>query len=707
MVNKKELEILNEILLRMSYDLSKTLNENKSLLKESAMPTPQTYPNLAGRGMNTYYYDKSGKLKGGGPIDLNRVKNEILVFASDQFPTIKDWSTYPESINPFSVKATSWVSGPPMLTQMPSNTSYWRGKPFPSRPVPYNGSYYQAAGSKSITPPVYRYNNNLMNVGDANRLYEKHKELWALANVGQPPGLPVALTDDPGGARKKLIDKYVDYHDYLKDLEENPNNYNITSIGPYMKKLHEYKMKADLDYRNNYNLRAELERREELAYQEISNIEKEWSRYGPDWASQRDNAVTPQGIIDRNLSQARSGILNKYQIPELRNAVDTPEKRAEAEGSGVHGFLMWTSIIAAGISLLAATILSGGVLSPALAAFAGYVSLGADIVDAGIYAYEGNYREAGFTLLLGSLEIGSIRKALKSANVTDEVLQGMRDKANKYADELVNGTKKLDDILTPEELKLFKEIEQAAPKLVEGTKLAKLTSRKLAVEGFVQTMAKSPKLFLKSLFKLKTYGLAAGLFLTIDGVQFSYNKLYNGLTNENKDVQFMTVQLIKYMLGKEDVKNQIEGNALELKPLVENASDEVVTKLFGEVINFEDITEEQALAALETYMNQPSPIDNSTIVSGAQLTYEPNTAKNPVPFKNKEEGDAFRKWFRENPAYEYWANLWEIDETGPYNNTYIKKAYNLIAGGKTAGEFYKEYLENPTVDAQSSPPVSE
>ena len=78
----------------------------------------------------------------------------------------------------------------------------------------------------------------------------------------------------------------------------------------------------------------------------------------------------------------------------------------------------------------------------------------------------------------------------------------------------------------------------------------------------------------------------------------------------------------------------------------------------------------------------------------------------PLPFKNKEEGDAFRKWFRENPAYEYWANLWEIDETGPYNNTYIKKAYNLIAGGKTAGEFYKEHLENPT-DNTSAPPVSD
>jgi len=685
MVNRKELDMLNEILLRMSYDVNKTLSENKSLLSEQ----------------NTYYYNRDGKLKGGGPINVD--KNDVLIYASEKFPDIKDWNTYPKEINPFSVNRApqlqNWTTQPPQMT-------YWQGKPFPSRPVPYNGQYIQVAGSKSITPPVYRYNNRLMNVDDANRLYEKDKEQWALANVGRPPMLPVSLRDDPGGARKKLIDKYVDYHDYLNDLEKNPDNFNITSIGPYMKQLHDYKMKADQDYKNNYNLRTELKKREQLAYQEIASLEQDFQRYSPSGEAQRDNTATPQGIIDRNLSAMRAGILNKYQIPQIRDAVDTPEKRAEAEGSGVHSFLMWTSIIAAGISLLAATILSGGVLSPALAAFAGYVSLGADIVDAGIYAYEGNYREAGFTLLLGSLEIGSIRKALKSANVTDEVLQGMRDKANKYADELVNGTKKLDDILTPEELKLFKEIEQAAPKLVEGTKLAKLTSRKLAVEGFVQTMAKSPKLFLKSLFKLKTYGLAAGLFLTIDGVQFSYNKLYNGLTNENKDVQFMTVQLIKYMLGKEDVKNQIEGNALELKPLVENASDEVVTKLFGEVINFEDITEEQALAALETYMNQPSPIDNSTIVSGAQLTYEPNTAKNPVPFKNKEEGDAFRKWFRENPAYEYWANLWEIDETGPYNNTYIKKAYNLIAGGKTAGEFYKEHLENPTANT-SAPPVSD
>ena len=689
MVNRKELDMLNEILLRMSYDVNKTLSENKSLLSEQ----------------NTYYYNRDGKLKGGGPINVD--KNDVLIYASEKFPDIKDWNTYPKEINPFSVNRApqlqNWTTQPPQMT-------YWQGKPFPSRPVPYNGQYIQAAGSKSITPPVYRYNNRLMNVDDANRLYEKDKEQWALSNVGRPPMLPVSLRDDPGGTRKKLIDKYVDYHDYLNDLKKNPDNFNITSIGPYMKQLHDYKMKADQDYKNNYNLRAELKKREQLAYQEIASLEQDFQRYSPSGEAQRDNTATPQGILNQNLSAMRAGILNKYQIPQIRNAVDTTEKRESEENqelrNTLHSFLMWTSIIAAGVSMAAATILSGGILSPAMAALAGYVSLGADIIDAGIYAYEGNYREAGFTLLLGSLEISTIRKALKSANATNEVLTSMRNKANKYSDELLNGTKKLDDILTPEELKLFQEIEQAAPKLVEGTKLAKLTSRKLAIEGFAQTMAKSPKLFVDSLFLLKTYGLAAGLFLTIDGTQFSYNKLYNGLTNENKDVQFMTVQLIKYMLGKEDVKNQIEGNALELKPLVENASDEVVTKLFGEVINFEDITEEQALAALETYMNQPSPIDNSTIVSGAQLTYEPNTAKNPVPFKNKEEGDAFRKWFRENPAYKYWANLWEIDETGPYNNTYIKKAYNLISGGKTAGEFYKEHLENPTANT-SAPPVSD
>jgi len=676
MVNRKELEVLNEILLRMSYDVNKTLSENKSLLSEQ----------------NTYYYNKDGKLKGGGPINVD--KNDVLIYASQKFPDIKDWNTYPKEINPFSVNRApqlqNWTTQPPQM-----GYSHWVGKPFPSRPVPYNGTYIQAAGSKSITPPVYSYNNRLMNVDDANRLYEKDKEQWALANVGRPPMLPVALRDDPGGTRKKLIDEYVDYHDYLNDLEENPDNFNITSIGPYMKQLHDYKMKADQDYKNNYNLRAELKKREKLAYQEIASLEQDFQRYSPSREAQRDNTATPQVILDRNLSAMRSGILNKYQIPQLRDAVDTPEKRAAAEGNPVHGFLMWTSIIAAGISMAAATILSGGVLSPAMAALAGYISLGADIVDAGIYAYEGNYREAGFTLLLGSIEISSISKALKSASATDEVLTSMRNKANQYADDLLNGTKKLDDILTPEELKLFQEIEQAAPKLVEGTKLAKLTSRKLAIEGFVQTMAKSPKLFVDSLFLLKTYGMITGMFLFIDGAQFTYNHLYNGLTNENKDVQFMTAQLIDYMLGKEDVKEQIEDNALTLEPLVENASDDIVVKLFGKTIEFNEPGDVYGEILARAKANQSSEIADNTLVSGAQITYEPNTVTNPVPFKNKEEGDAFRKWFRSKPQYEFWARAWEVDETGPYNNSHIKKAYNLKSDGKIAGEYYKEYLENP------------
>lgn len=67
------------------------------------------------------------------------------------------------------------------------------------------------------------------------------------------------------------------------------------------------------------------------------------------------------------------------------------------------------------------------------------------------------------------------------------------------------------------------------------------------------------------------------------------------------------------------------------------------------------------------------------------VSQEPSTG-----FKNADEGNAFRKWFRKK--YPTKATEFSLDETGGFDNAYIRKAFNYKPDGsnKTAGEIYKE-----------------
>ena len=58
--------------------------------------------------------------------------------------------------------------------------------------------------------------------------------------------------------------------------------------------------------------------------------------------------------------------------------------------------------------------------------------------------------------------------------------------------------------------------------------------------------------------------------------------------------------------------------------------------------------------------------------------------ENYLPFKNEEEGDAFRKWI--NKYHPYYANILEIDEEGSYRNGYIIDGYYYFK------EEYETYL---------------
>jgi|688.fasta_scaffold71966_3 hypothetical protein len=54
-----------------------------------------------------------------------------------------------------------------------------------------------------------------------------------------------------------------------------------------------------------------------------------------------------------------------------------------------------------------------------------------------------------------------------------------------------------------------------------------------------------------------------------------------------------------------------------------------------------------------------------------------------LPFKNKQEGDAFRMWV--NTKYPEWAKKYKLDKSGSYKNSYIKRAFQ---------KYGQEYLQS-------------
>jgi len=97
-------EILRDILLKMNYDSSKTLSENKILILEQ----------------NTFYYDNSGNLKGGGPIQIpSNVRR-----ASTLYPNLTP-SQYPKKIQPsLGSIGTQQTSKPIQIPQLNTNSEY-------------------------------------------------------------------------------------------------------------------------------------------------------------------------------------------------------------------------------------------------------------------------------------------------------------------------------------------------------------------------------------------------------------------------------------------------------------------------------------------------------------------------------------------------------------------------------------------------------
>lgn len=109
-------DILKDILLKMNYDPSKTLNENKSILSEQSIPVSE------------YYYDKEGNLHFKGGHD---VPDGIFSLSADVlFPKAKVYGDLPQKVsrefwynnNPYTVK-TEFIS-PEFIQRMKKSNDY-------------------------------------------------------------------------------------------------------------------------------------------------------------------------------------------------------------------------------------------------------------------------------------------------------------------------------------------------------------------------------------------------------------------------------------------------------------------------------------------------------------------------------------------------------------------------------------------------------
>lgn len=176
MVNKKDIDVLNEILLRMSYDLGKTLSENRSILNENSKPLPLAY----------YYYDKNGNLKTLPNLVSNYPAGSTP--AQKVYPYITDGSKYPKQ----RMSGTNLSIQPPNLKSVKTS-------PLNEPITPPKIDTYRPGSDRIYQPDAtYVAPQNLMGGGvDPNKYEGKTKP--------RPPYICQDVLDSNATRRRTLI----------------------------------------------------------------------------------------------------------------------------------------------------------------------------------------------------------------------------------------------------------------------------------------------------------------------------------------------------------------------------------------------------------------------------------------------------------------------------------------------------------------------
>jgi hypothetical protein len=142
------------------------------------------------------------------------------------------------------------------------------------------------------------------------------------------------------------------------------------------------------------------------------------------------------------------------------------------------------------------------------------------------------------------------------------------------------------------------------------------------------------------------------------------------------------------------------------------ASSEVIK----ESTNFNKISESLNLLSFEDFISGKSKIgvheqidmealkaSLKSVTTSSKTSSKSTTSEGP--FKNKEEGDSFRKWVNDN--HSDWAKENKLDVTGSHTNSFIMKAWNKFKDEYKPGEKKSEKKSDKPAEAVDKSKVSE
>jgi len=628
--NRKQAEqVLNEILLRMSYDISKTLSENKIILNEQPLP------------LDYYYYDTNGNLKTLPNLVTNYPSGSTP--AKKAYPSITNGSQYPKQ----RISALSGFGGQPK-------------------------------------PKTISADNSIQTRFDDQRIVQRDNTYVSPQNLmgGGAPTKPQVLPPD---WKSKM-------NDYGYTTPQDATYVSPEYLGIKNPEMIKMAKKWEEEKRNSKPVEPKSE---VIMYDpnKYPHPTPKWVYKGKEYVKKEDAFAQ----YDYDLKEWKKKYADGFEGWVARN------------GDTVHSILGYAALGLALISITASVVLTGGLSLPAiglsLEGATGAASLLLTTADAGLYAYEGDTRMAVFVGLLGLFDVAQILRAVKGLKVLESEIDVIRNKAIQNSNRLTNGNTKLTDVFTEREILILKSID---PAIIRGeVNILGKAARQQAMVEFGYYMKLSPKYFASSLLKLKTYGLLGKLFLVIDGIQISYNALYNALSDDDKELQSLTLLLIKYAFTKQETQSQIQANndiiAKEIQEIPEENSTKILADAAGLKFDSVGVTVDEGSLSLESlkkyYDSIPLPEINSDeqkLLPGAFKIYS-GTNKS-IPFKTKEEGDKFRVWFNEN--YPEMSKILQLDSTGSFNNFYIKRAYNIpLEENKIIGDIYQENI-NTTEDPE-------
>ena len=736
MVNKRKdgEEALKEILLRMSYDLGKTLNENKELLNEHVF--------------NDEWKGKDPTASLTKKSDVDGVSSAASLTPNDNKISVRQRGKRPDRFAKIRGPYQQYLKTGIIPEPQQSGTSNYSGYQIEWGPDQYRFSYEPSIEDKRekalpIEEFAKIYDAKLKQAGRLKNDFDELKKAGFDITYDEYLNLIEKLTppDKTEPTKLKSIEEFAwENYDYsINGYTDNPfdwSNLQIRNlqIPPVQDQIYNQIPAVDKQRMIDSNNAAEKEKKEKgHNFYPENEKEREIVKAYNDYLKE-NGYFKPKMNINLNkgplpnqtyYSYTRAGDSKPTSYStyfEAQRAYSQDyntwyynfgqfeENAVESENSGLHDFLMIAGLTLALVSAFASfgtttPISVGGLTLSGLAATA---SLAFNVADAGLYGYEENYRMAVFVALLSLFDVAQILKAVKGLKVAQTEINQIREKALEmlYGRRLMSPGQQSDitKLFTKRELQIAYSIDRAY--LTGEAKLLGSQVFKESAKRILELAKVGAPELIASLTKLKTYINLGKLFLTIDGIQWSYNNLVNAIYGPDEYHKSLTEMLIIHMFKNNSIQSQIQSNNAEIEStLNQKLSEKLKTEFMAGVSgidsgvkktsegSLDDVTKRltQTLKNAEIKYNNLN--DNEKLILPGTVTHYYRLNNKPVPFKTKEEGNKFREWF--NNEFPYLSKEIRLDRTGSFDNSYIKRAYNIpIEGVGIVGDIYNEEIMN-------------